>query len=213
MIGILQYQDSLDTGFSLCLSGDMTAEDVRDTLHYAARSNHGRQTDIERQARQILVGFGHDPDRPGDIKAPAESRTIVTAHSVLRHIRLWRNAMASGDCQEASRRASEIWSLVSRHDFLIDHEAAIRRGRAFIKGPKNRRTDALGEAIIKVLSEHGLELTAKQVAKKLKENRDLDVDEDYAIFWKRASGKEKMTTFKALEKRLPGIRKALRKRL
>jgi hypothetical protein len=73
MIGILQYEGSLDTGFSLCLSGVMTAENVQDTLHYAARSNHDRQiSDIERQAHQILVAFGHDPGRPGDIKAPAE---------------------------------------------------------------------------------------------------------------------------------------------
>src|SRR6266404_2215473 len=205
MIGILQHEGSLDGGFSVCLSGDMTAEDVRETLRYAAQSSHDRQiSGIEQNARDMLQNVGHDPDRPGDLKAPAESRTIATAHSVLRHIRLWRNALASGDYHETLRRASEIWMLVSRHDFFIEHEAAIRRGHAFIEGPKRPRQDHLARAIEEAFSELGLDASANTLVQLLVKLRKIEIEG--GKIWISDKGREKQITLKNVHNRIAKIR-------
>jgi hypothetical protein len=212
MIGVLESENGLDTGFTLCLSADMTAEHVRDTLRYASEFNHDRQiSELERRARQILMDAGHDPDRPGDLNARAESRTIATAHLVLRHIRLWRSAMASGDCHEVSTRASEIWSLVARHDFLIDNEAAIRRGRAFLEGPKRLRGDRLARAIKEAFFDLGLDAPVKKVRSWLLEHEIIYIDTDGAIEWTSDKAREKTITLKSLENRVANIRGRLKK--
>ena len=211
MIGILQYEDSLNFGFSLCLSGDMTAEDIRETLLYAARSFHDNQvSNIERRARQFLIDVGHDPDRPGGLKTPAATRRIETAHLVLRQFRLLQNAMARRDCTEVLNRASEIWSRVSWHDFLIDHEAAIQRGEQFIRGPKRPRRDRLTRAIEEAFSELGLDAPFTKVHRWLRSHKDLYIDVDGTIDWTTNRGRDKSIKPKTLENRVAKIRCRLR---
>ena len=106
MIGIRKFDNGIETQLTLCLSGDMSAADVRETLHYAARSTlENRMCGIEGCARQILLDAGHDPERPGYFEAPPEHSRIALAHEILRRIGIFRCAASKGDHNEAACQA------------------------------------------------------------------------------------------------------------
>ena len=68
--------------------------------------------------------------------------------------------MDRGDCQDASRRASEISTLAT----LLDHEEIIRRGQAFAEGPKQHRSDVLKRVIEQAFSELRLDAAFSEAA-------------------------------------------------
>ncbi len=143
-------------------SGDISAADVRNALHRAARDTiENRIAGFERCARQILLDAGHDPNRPSYFEVPAEHFGIAAAHEILRRISIFRGAVADGNQAEAIWQVTKIEGLTSTYDFFVDHESIIRRGQAFVKGPKNRRSDALGRAITEAFSQLGLAASAK----------------------------------------------------
>jgi hypothetical protein len=210
MIGILKFEDGdLGTTFVCSISGDMSAADVGQTLRYLARDKLGAwQLNIEQRARQILMHAGHNPDRPGDFGAPTKDSRLYSAHLILRHLRLLRSAIAGGDTKEAVWQAIQIENIASRHDFAVDHGSAIRRGRAFIAGPKKSRSDALARSIKAALVSLGLNAQATEVCEFLKGNPDFEIDDDGTIFWTADNGRSRMTTFKSLKNRIANLRRS-----
>ena len=205
MIGIRKFDNGIETQLTLCLSGDMSAADVRETLHYAARSTlENRMCGIEGCARQILLDAGHDPERPGYLEAPPEHSRIPVAHEILRRIGIFRSAAGKGDHNGAAWQAAQIERLATVHDFLADHASMIKRGRDFVNGPKNRRSDALGRAITKAFSLLGLNAPAAKVVEFLVKNEELEIEA--GTVWISERGREKKIAVKTLQNRIAKIR-------
>ncbi len=207
MIGVKIIDDGITKSFTPCLSSDMCAADVRDTLQYAARGGHERSiSDIEQRARRPLLNAGYDPNRLGDVEFASENGELGDAYLILRRIGIFRSANANGDHEEAIYQAVAIEALASKHDFFVDYGSFIKRGRAFIEGPKQKRQDALARAIGKALAKLGPEATAEKVLNWLR-NNNFEIDEDRTVCWTSGRGKEKSTSFKSLEKRLVLLRR------
>ena len=205
VIGIRTFDNGIEKQLTLCLSGDMSAADVRETLHYAARSTlEDRMCGIEGCARQILFDTGHDPERPGYFEEPPEHSRIALAHEILRRIGIFRCAAGKGDHNEAARQAAQIEHLATVHDFLADYASMIKRGRDFVNGPKNRRSDALGHAIIKAFSLLGLNTPAANLVEFLVKNKELEIEAGQV--WISEKGREKKRAVKTLQNRIAKIR-------
>jgi len=186
-------------------SGDMSAADVRNALHRATRDTfENRIASFERCARQILLDAGHDPNRPGYFEVPAEHFGIATAHEILRRINIFRGAVADGNQAEAIWQIVKIEDLTSIYDFFVDYESIIQRGQAFVKGPKNRRSDALGLAITEAFSQLGLLEPAKMLIQFLVKVGRIDVEGNNV--WISNKGREKKIALKSLHNRIAKIR-------
>jgi len=198
----LEFDDGIKD-ISAGFSGDKA--DVRSALHRATRDTpENRIAGFERCARQILLDARHDPNRPGYFEVPAEHFGIATAHEILRRIRIFRGAVADGNQAEAFWQATKIEGLTSTYDFFVDYESIIRRGQAFVKGPKNRRSDALGRAITQAFSQLGLAASAKKLIQFLVEVDKIEIEGGKV--WILDKGREKPITLKSLHNRIAKIR-------
>jgi hypothetical protein len=186
-------------------SGDMSAANVRSALHGATRDTlENRIAGFERCARQILLDAGHDPNRPGYFEVPAEHFGIAAAHEILRRISIFRGAVADGNQPEAFWQVIKIEELATTYDFFVEYEPIIRRGRAFVKGPKNRRSDALGRAITRAFSQLGLDASAKTLVQFLVKVDKIEIEGGKV--WISNKGREKKIILKSLHNRIAKIR-------
>jgi hypothetical protein len=208
MIGVLKFEDDLRTTTLVpCIAGDMSAADAGETLRYVASDPLGSWvSNIEHRARQVLLDAGYDPHRPGLLRGPLEDGSLLyDSHLILRHLGIFRSEIV-GDPLAALRRAVRIERIANKHDFFVDHGDAIKRGRDFINGPKNKRKDALAREIIKALNNLGRKAGAGQVLAFVKKNEKFEVEDDGRIFWTSDSGRAKTTSFQAFRNRIPALR-------
>jgi hypothetical protein len=209
MIGTLKLEDHLGTTTRVpCIAGDMGAADVGETLRYVARDPLGSwASNIERRARQILLEAGHDPSRPGLFPEPQmDGSLLYDSHLILRHLGIFRSEIV-GDPPAAIGRAIRIERIANKHDFFVDHGDAIKRGRDFINGPKNKRKDALAREIIKALNNLGWKAGAGEILAFVKKNEKFEVEDDGSILWTSDRGRLKPTTFKAFRNRISEMRR------
>ena len=213
MIGVLTFEDNPGTTYIPCLSSDMTAADVRETLRYVAGDGDRlscRFSDIDHRARQILLDAGHDPTQPGLLPEPLEVGCLLyDSHLLLRHLSIFRSELVS-DAHAAAWRAMQIERIANKHDFPVEHGASITRGRAFINGPKKERKDALARAILEALGNLPSTASPCQVLAFLKKNTKFEIDDDGTIYWTSDRGRERMTTFKSFRNRISELRRRKR---
>src|SRR6266404_1330841 len=123
MIRAIMVNDGIQQRLVACLSGDMTPDDVRATLHHAAFGGLGDWlSQIETTARRIALAAGLDPNRPGYRERPIENGSEADrADRILRRIKIWRSAVAEGNIFEMIWQAIQIERETNEHDFAIDH--------------------------------------------------------------------------------------------
>jgi hypothetical protein len=209
MIGVLKFEDDLRTTTLVpCIAGDMSAADVGETLRYVASDPFGSWlSNVEHRARQILLDAGHDPSRPGLLPETLDHGCLLyDSHLLLRHLGILRSEIIR-NMRDASWRVVQISEIAKKHDFFVDHGEAIKRGLAFINGPKNKRKDALAREIIKALNNLGRKAGAGQILAFVKKNEKFEVEDDKSIHWTSDAGRPKMTTFQAFRNRIPELRR------
>ncbi len=210
MIGAVKSNTGVSQRLIPCLSGDMTAGEVRATLHYCASGRDAQWiSQLETRCRQITLAAGLNPNLPGYRKRLiAEGSELDRADRILRRIRILRSATAEMDLWEAIWQAAQIERETNEYDFLIDHGPTIQRGRAFENGPKGKRDDALSILIKNALVELGPSASAKKVLEFLKSNTTVvqEIDDHRTIYWRSRSG-ERKTKFKSFQNRLAKLKK------
>src|SRR5258708_12085801 len=96
MIHAIMVSSGIHQRLVACLSGDMTAGDVRATLHHAASGGLGEWlSQIETTSRRIALAAGLDPNRPGYRQRPIENGSEADrAARILRRINISPSARA-----------------------------------------------------------------------------------------------------------------------
>jgi hypothetical protein len=208
MIGVLKFEDDLRTTTLVpCIAGDMSAADVGETLRYVASDPFGSWlSNVEHRARQILLDAGHDPSRPGLLPETLDHGCLLyDSHLLLRHLGIFRSEIIR-NMRDAIWRVVQISEIAKKHDFFVDHGEAIKRGLAFINGPKKKRHDALAREIVGAFELLGPKASASQVLAFLEKTGKVEVEDDKRIYWKSHNGREKTATFKAFRNRISKLR-------
>ncbi len=162
-------------------------------------------SNVEHRARQILLDAGHDPSRPGLLPETFDHGCLLyDSHLLLRHLGIFRSEIIR-NMRDAIWRVVQISEIADKHDFFVDHGEAIKRGLAFINGPKNKRHDALAREIVGAFEILGPKASASQVLAFLEKTGKVEV-EDERIYGKSYKGREKPPTFKAFRNRISKLR-------
>lgn len=132
------------------------------------------------------------------------------AATVLMGVKMVRSAKATNSPAMVFRE-SELLVNKCESLLLMLNESHIVRGKKFDAGPRGKRLDALGKAMVgawrEYEKEHGRAPMARQLWHFLPLGGCVQEKDDGVIFWKRSNGKEEKTRFKSFQTRYTALKK------